>query len=583
MAPPSAPALDGDAARDAAPRPELTWRALVTGCGIGALLAVVNTYAGLKTGFCDTGNIIAATLGFALFASLGRLLRVPYSPLENNVTVSAAISVSAMPATAGLLGAIPGLTLMGQHVSGWAIAAWGLVLALLGVFIALPLRRTMIVEEGLPFPTGIATAEVIAAMHAAGREALARARALLIAGGGAMLLTWFRDARPALLPQASYLPFRIGGVPASALTLGVSWSPMMMGFGAMIGPHAALSLVLGSVIAWGVLAPCLVGARIVTQTEYPAFVAWLTWPGVALMLGAAVVALVGQRRAFAQVIGDLRGLGRGPAGLRAAAAAGVLLVGLVLVVGWLGFGLPPLGALLAIALAVVLGVVCARAAGQTDFAPLAQMGQLTQALAAVVVPTQAAANVVTASVVAGSATHTTQMLYAWRTTHNLGGSPRRQIVALVVGALVGACVVMPVYTLLVRAHGLGSQALPAPFGVVWKTVAEAVTGGGSAFPRYATLASAIAFAVGLVLEAATRGRAARYVPSALAMGVGFVAPASYGIAIALGAGLFALWRAVRPAPAERLGSSVTAGAVAGEAVMGVLIAVLLATGLLGSR
>jgi len=321
----------------------------------------------------------------------------------------------------------------------------------------------------------------------------------------------------------------------------------------------------------------------VAKPDYPAFVAWLTWPGVALMLGAAVISLIDQRRAFAQAIGDLRGLGRGRAGLRLAAAVGLVLVGLVVLVGWLGFGLRPLATLLGVALAVVLGIVCVRAAGQTDYSPVGQMGQLTQALAAVAVPAHAAANVMTASVVAGSATHTTQVLYAWRTTHDLAGSPRRQIVALAVGAVVGACVIMPVYNLLVRTHGLASQALPAPFAVVWKTVAEGVTGGGGAFPKYAALAAGIAFAVGLLLPAVARGRAARWIPSALAMGVGFVAPASFGVAIALGAGLFALAGAAWPTATEKRGPAVAAGAVAGEAVMGVLIAILLATGVLAAR
>ena len=88
------------------PRPrELTLRAVVAGCGIGAVLAVGNVYMGLKTGWADQGNITASLAGFAIFAFVRRVGRGGYSPLENNITQTVASSAAGMSFTAGLVSA----------------------------------------------------------------------------------------------------------------------------------------------------------------------------------------------------------------------------------------------------------------------------------------------------------------------------------------------------------------------------------------------------------------------------------------------------------------------------------------------
>src|SRR5262245_51721649 len=143
--------------------PDLTLRALASGLLVGALLCIANLYMGLKTGLWDGGQITASILTFALAS--GRLTR-----LENNVAQTAASAVGGIPAAAGLLGAVPALQLLGVRVPGWGIALWGLTLGVLGVVMALALRRRLIEEEDLPFPTGIATAEVIEALHTGGEE-----------------------------------------------------------------------------------------------------------------------------------------------------------------------------------------------------------------------------------------------------------------------------------------------------------------------------------------------------------------------------------------------------------------------------
>ncbi|WP_375756453.1 OPT/YSL family transporter [Corallococcus exercitus] len=556
---------------------EWTARSLGMGLLIGALLAVTNLYMGMKTGWWDSGSITATVLGFSGLAAYGRRRGVPYTPLENNLTQTAASAVGAMPASAGLLGALPALALLGTGLPGWGIAAWGLVLGVVGVLVAGLLRRRLLEQEALPFPTGIATAELISTLHAAtpteaqGSPA-GRGRTLVGAGVVAMLLTWMRDSR-GWLPGMVALPGRVGGVTLESLTWGVGMSPMLLAVGMMTGLQLALSMLLGSGLAWGVLAPGLVDAGVVAGAAYEPLSSWLMWPGVGLMVGAAVVSLAAQARDFLGAAKDLRSVGASRGGLPrwslwVAAVACVLAV----VLGGVLFGLGVPSMLLALALLVPLCAVCARGAGQTDVSPVSQMGNLTQVVFGVVRPGELSPNVAAGSVVAGAAAQTGVSLWSLKAGHLLGASASRQLAAQLVGVAVGAVVAVPAYLLLVKAYGLGTAVLPVPAAAQFRAVAEVSVRGLAGLPPYAGWGALVGCAVGAVLTIAARGRAARWLPSPVAMGIGFITPAYFAVTLCLGAGLAALARKWSPRTTDAHVPSLGSGALVGESLMGLIIA-----------
>lgn len=578
---PPAPEAGGPSGESAAPpvRSELTARALGVGCALGVLLAIINVYMGLKTSWWESGCIIAAVLGFGALGPLTRRSRSPYSALENNLTQTTASAVGAVPAAAGLLGAIPALTLRGQSVPAWAVVAWGLALGALGVLAAFLLRRRLIVEEALPFPTGAATAELISTLHGAEEKRAGRAWGLGGVTFASMSLTWLRDARE-WFPGMSSLPGALASAPATAF-LGVAWSPMLLGIGAMAGPQMGLSMLAGALAAWSVLAPALVRAGVVAS-DYEALSGWLTWPGVGLMVGAAAVSLAGHARDFAGALRDVRGLGgetHEGAG-RWVAGVGALAVLAVLGLGGTLFGLSVGHLLLVLVLLLPLCAVCARAAGQTDISPASFMGQFTQ-VASGVLPggTGAGPNIAAGSVTSGAAAHTGVSMWALKAGHLLGASPRSQLVAQLVGVGVGAAVSVPVYLLLAHAYTLGSEALPAPAARQFQTLAELAVGGLSALPPHAGLAAGVGFAVGVLLSLAARGRLARVLPSPVALGIGFIVPAAYAVTLCAGALLVALAQRFRPQATARHAPALGAGAIAGESLIGVLVAALVALGL----
>jgi len=345
---------------------------------------------------------------------------------------------------------------------------------------------------------------------------------------------------------------------------------MMAGAGMVAGVQNGVGVLLGAAVAWAGIAPALVRAGAVPAAAYGPLASWLAWPGVALMLGSAAVSLAAQARMLPRALGDLARVraGRAPLALAAAAVAAVAVVGAI------GFGLRPWQTALALALAVPLGGVCVRAAGQIDISPAGEVGQLGQLAGGLLGRAPAAANAGIGAVVSGTASQAAVSLWSLRAGRELGASPRRQAFALLVGTAAGAALAVPAYLLLARSHGIGSAGLPAPGALPWKAIAEAASGGLAAVPAGAAPASAVAFAAGALLELLGRGRLRGWLPAPGAMGMGFIAPAHYAVAVAAGALAGAVWRALRPTSAAAAVPLVAAGAIAGESVAGVAVAAL---------
>ncbi|MCP3103756.1 OPT/YSL family transporter, partial [Myxococcus sp. K15C18031901] len=483
---------------------ELTARALGMGLAVGALLAVTNVYMGLKLGWWESGSVTAAVLGFGGLAAVTRRRGSPYTVLENNLTQTAAVSVGAMPAAAGLLGAMPALTLLGMQVPGVGVAAWSVALGVLGVLAAHLLRRRLLLDEALAFPTGITTAELITTMHAAGDEArTGRGFWLAGAGGVSAGLTLLRDVLKRL-PGLAEAPGALGGVSAASLTWGVAWSPMLVAVGMMSGLRLGVSMLLGAAVAWGVLAPWLSGAGVVAGAGYDAWLEWLTWPGVGLLVGSALVSLLAQARDFLGAARDLGSLRGGEGVPRWALVAGGVAGAATLGLGVGLFGLSLAQGALALLVLLPLCAVCARGAGQVDVSPVTQVGQLAQVASGVALPGAVAPNVATGGVVSGAAAQTGVSMWSLKTGHLLGASPTRMLVAQLVGVLAGSVVSVPAYLLLTRAYGLGSQALPAPFSHQFRAVAELAVRGVEGLPAHAALAGGVAALVGAGLTLAAR-------------------------------------------------------------------------------
>jgi uncharacterized oligopeptide transporter (OPT) family protein len=552
----------------ASDRNELTVRALVTGCTIGTLLAASNVYVGLKIGMFEAGAITAAIVGFVLSSTFGR----SPSQRETNVLVTTSSAAAMMSGASGLLGPIAAMGMLGLDVPMWVVVIWSIAISVLGLLIALPLRTPLVTgERALPFPTARATVEVIESMVAVRTVGVRRARALFASMGISALVAWLRDGRTPILPASIGLPGKVGDHSLESLNFSIGVSPLLLSAGALIGTKVGLSLLVGAAGAWLVVAPMLADAAVVPSIAYPDVVSWMMWPGAALLVSSTLTSLVLQAGTLARGVGELRTIGGGGAQLVLAIA---VVSAIAFLIAWLALDVDPVAALIAVLLTPVLAAACARAGGETDIPPVGPLGGVAQIVIAPFTPANPLATLGGGAMVNGAATQTSQALYSFRAGHLLGSSTRALIAAQLVGIGVGSLVVVPVYELLTSAYGLGSEMLPAAAPQSWKATAQAVSGGVADMPAGAPLAALIGACGGIVLTLLERTRAGRFVPSAIGIGMAFLLPASYSITLAIGALLFALLQRRWRRAVDEHGTPIAAGGIAGEAVMGIVIALL---------
>ncbi len=255
----------GPSAPDTQPRPldtvspQLTVRAIFTGVMLGGVFSICNVYLGLKLGVVVNMSILAALLGFGFWATArgvsGRGIR-PWGILENNINQTAC-SAGASVASAGLVHAVPAWTLMtGQTLTWHHLALWTFSVCLVGIMVAVALRRHLVVEGQLPFPVGIASAEMLREIHSRGREAVRRV--VVFASGGVVAAGVYLAKVYQLIVHSWGLGFSIRGIKAESLTFAVNPALLWVGVGGLIGFRACLSVMVGCVISLGILSPALV-------------------------------------------------------------------------------------------------------------------------------------------------------------------------------------------------------------------------------------------------------------------------------------------------------------------------------------
>ena len=610
---------------------QLTFRAVATGCLIGGLVTCMNVYFGLKTGWSLGGSLIAAILGFSIFRAIGPAS--PFTRLETNIAQTAGSAAGSMTSAAGLLAAIPAMGMLGYDFAWWQLTLWALAVAYLGVFFAVPLRRQMVLVEKLRFPTGTATAETIMAMFSEGGDAQEKSRALLkwalFAGvftiaayfipqlghpegphlgiiTGTMLLTgavveyargntqrsfFLGILAPSALLFGDRLPF--GGLEAvAAWGFSLLISPLMGGAGILIGPRVAASLCAGAVFSWGVLGPFVQSQGWATGSimSYSDGVrGWILWPGVAIMVADAMMQLLLSWRTILNTFtrpGKDQEAGADDAsqsipnfwwigGLAVATVATTFSASYV-------FGIPWYLTLLAVAMSSVLAMIAVRSTGETDINPIGGMGKVTQLVYGAIAPGAMTTNLMAAGITGAGASQAGDMMQDLKTGYLLGASPRGQFKAQLIGIAAGVFFCVPIYSLFDAAYDIGGEELPAPAAHAWKAMAELLSKGTDALPPNAQAAVIAGLAFGAIMAVlkkhgpkSIRG----YLPSGLAFGIAFIVPAYYSVAMFIGAMIFLAWKRSNPTGAEKLGFSIASGLIAGEGLMGIVVAVLTLLGI----
>ncbi len=565
--------------------PEFTLRAIILGSVLGIIFGAANAYLGLKVGMTVTASIPVSVISMGILRGLLRRGTV----LENNIVQT--VGSAGESIAAGVIFTIPALLLMGMSPSIGTLFAVAALGGLLGVLLMIPLRRYLIVKEhgALPYPEGTGCAEVLVA----GEEGGSKFKLVFAGLGLGALYKVFMD------PYVFGL-WREGpsvGIPMLKKgEVGFYSYPALLGVGFIIGPRIAALMMAGGALAWLGLIPLIasVGDMLpmpVYPSEVPisAMSAGDIWNRYIRYIGAGAVALGGIVSLIRAIPTLISSFGASLKGFRLKVnkgesrtfreLPGSLVLGGSILVAFIIWLVPALkvnlvGAFLIVLFTFFFASVASRVVGLVGGSSLPVSGMTIAALLGTALIFSAfgwtgmegkfAVLIVGAVVCVGisSAGDISQDL---KTGFLLGATPFKQQSGQLIGVLTAATITGAVVLLLHSAFTIGSEALPAPQATLMKLVVEGVM--DQNLPWAFVLTGVAIAAVVELLGIAS-----------LPFAVGLYLPLSLSVPIMAGGILRGLierrYNGSQLKSARENGVLLGSGLVAGEATVGVLIALL---------
>ena len=595
---------------DQAP-PELTVRAVVLAIVLGVILAAANAYLGLFAGMTIASAIPAAVVSMAVLKLMGG-----GHILENNIVATGASAGTAI--ATGVIFTMPALIILGYWDDfrfSWVLAIAGLG-GLLGVFFSVPLRRSLIVEQGLAFPEGKAAAEVLRTGENPGNGLKILLGAASI--GGAMKLAATSGLR--LIPDTASASAWFG---KTLGYFGTNLSPALFGVGYIVGLNIGIVMLAGGVIAWNVAIPIyttfFLAADPVLSVELAGAgaedAAYAIWSSQIRYLGVGAMLIGGIWTLFSLRNSLLSGI---KSGMQAEQNSGeeaipaterdipmrYIMIGLVIfvlplmllyqaIVDQWSVSIPM--TIIMIVTGFLFVSVSAYMAGIVGSSnnPVSGLTIATILFAALVLafllgrdsPIGAVATIMIGAVVCCAACIGGDNLQDLKCGYMIGATPWKQQLMLAVGGVSSAFIMAPVLSLLAQAYGIGvpTEAHPNPLLAPQANLMASVANGifGGELPWNMIGFGAAIGAVIIVIDEIQKKRGASFRTPVLACAVGIYLPVELSVPIFAG-GLLAylVERHVRARDAEadveqihQKGVLFSAGLITGEALMGIFIAI----------
>jgi uncharacterized oligopeptide transporter (OPT) family protein len=544
--------------------------------------------------------------------------------------------VAAFPAM--LLLSVTDANPAGTQQSWTVVALWIFFLGALGVTLAIPMKRSMINRDKLRFPSGTAAAVTLHGLYSRGGEAPRKARALFLTAGVSAVVPLLKDldirkvgvdpqtgavVRGALVPGASNVFDWVGrawpsltermataGPPSihpggrpfalSDYQVKLDHGPALLFAGTLIGLRITAWMMIGGLVLVALVAPPALdgqwqsAAHDVARAATAPGTAWREigiWVGAPLLVASGLVSLAAQWRTMVRALAGMLPRKGGASAIDEDIevparwfAAGMVGSGLgIVLLAWRYFEIPLHYGVLAIAMTFVLAIVACRTTGESDITPGGALGQVMQLTYGMLIPQNVTANLQTAAISSGASHSAADLLNDLKSGYLLGANPRRQFLAQAMGVATGTIASTLAYFILVpSATALSGTAthppaFPAVAAQQWKAVAEVFKLGiGNLHPMSqhaigwgAAIGGLLALAEVLVPKAHRR-----WIPSPTGLGLGFMLPFFYPLAMFVGAAAAAVATAANKRWAERYLVPIAAGGIAGESIVGVMVQAL---------
>ncbi|WP_301669726.1 OPT family oligopeptide transporter [Neisseria benedictiae] len=612
---------------------ELTLRGMILGALITVIFTASNVYLGLKVGLTFASSIPAAVISMAVLKFFKGS-----NILENNMVQTQA---SAAGTLSTIIFVLPGL-LMAGYWSGfpfWQTTLLCVAGGILGVIFTIPLRYAMVVKSDLPYPEGVAAAEILkVGGHEEGDNRQGGSGIKELAAGGALagLMSFCAGGLRVIADSASYW-FKSG---TAIFQLPMGFSLALLGAGYLVGLTGGIAILLGISIAWGIAVPYF-SSHIPqpSDIEMAAF-AMNLWKEKVRFIGAGTIGIAavwtllmllkpmveGMKMSFKSFGGGAPATERAEQDLSPKAMIfWVLSMMFILGVSFYHFigdshitgGMAWLLVVVCTLLASVIGFLVAAACGYmaglvgSSSSPISGVGIVSIVVISLVLLLVGesgglmadeanrkfllALTLFCGSAVICVASISNDNLQDLKTGYLLKATPWRQQVALIIGCIVGALVISPVLELLYEAYGFtgampregmdAAQALAAPQATLMTTIASGIFAHNLEWVYIFTgiAIGAVLIAADLVLKKSSGGKLALPV---LAVGMGIYLPPSVNMPIVAGAVLAAVLKHIigkkaenregRLKNADRIGTLFAAGLIVGESLIGVIMAFIIA-------
>ncbi len=606
---------------------ELTFRGIILGALITVIFTASNVYLGLKVGMTFASSIPAAVISMAVLKFFK-----DSSILENNMVQTQASSAGTL---SSVIFVLPGLLMMGywQNFPFWQTMLICAAGGTLGVLFTIPLRRAMVVNSDLPYPEGVAAAEILkAGNHADGDSGVKD-----IAYGGVLagLVAFLTNGLRVMADGASAW-IQTG---KAAFQLPMGFSLALLGAGYLIGIVGGIAMLIGVILTWGVAVPYFTMSGDIAADASLIDVAMVVWKTKVRFIGVGTIGiaaiwtlLILMKPMIEGMVHSFRMLKGGQAesehrvdiDLSPKTMIYILIATVVLIVISLHHFIaaapisPELSILLVVVctfLAVFIGFFVAAASGYmaglvgSSSSPISGIGIISVIVISLVLVSignasglfetvdgqkfLTALTLFTASIVLTTATISNDNLQDLKTGLLVDATPWRQQVALIIGCFVGALVIAPVLEILYHAYGFSgalprpdmdpSQALSAPQATLMTTISQGIFTNKLEWTYILT--GVVLGAVLITIDAFLKKVSNKvFGLPVIAVGIGIYLPPSINMPVIVGA--FLAWIMTRhiaklgnkevSAKAERFGTLFSAGLIVGESLMGVILAFIIA-------
>lgn len=593
---------------------ELTLRAVILGGLITLVFTAANVYLGLKVGLTFATAIPAAVISMSILRYFAN-----HSIVENNIVQTIASAAGTLSA---IIFVLPGLIMIGWW-SGfpyWETVAVCAIGGLLGVMYSIPLRRTLVTGSDLPYPEGVAAAEVLKVGDSEVGAEQNRGGMRMIVTGSLAAAGFSLLASLKVISSSVAGAFKIG---SGATMYGASLSLALIGVGHLVGVSVGVAMLIGLLISYGILLPeqtwnQLADGDLLSQVS-------AIFSSDVRFIGAGAIAVAAVWTLLTLIVPIARGILES---LRSARArkdgmpvditerdipfqwVAISVVVAMFPIGWLLWdflqgtslagqsgGMLLVSIVFVLLIGLVVAAVCGYMAGLigSSNSPISGVGIVVVMLAALLLKAthgttdalaMTAYTLFTAAVVFGVATISNDNLQDLKTGQLVGATPWKQQVALIIGVAFGAVIIPPVLELMNTAFGFQGapgakeDALAAPQAALMSSLAEGVFGGdldwGLIF-----LGGVIGAVVIVVDEILKRTTSLRVPP--LAVGMGMYLPMAITLVIPIGAFIgraYDKWSErgdrMDASRKKRLGVLMATGLIVGESLYGVIFAGIVA-------